>query len=156
MTLSKKGPKMSMGRVPIEIFGVSKFFYRNFVKKNFRGRSRVVQIDRPDTTRPDTRIQGPDTTRIFLSCRVVSGLANLKRVVSKTDPKNGPKTDPKRIGSGPKRIQKRIQKGSGRFGSKTCRVQNGSIFWKRIQKGSNSKRVQNVSKTDPSKTRQNK
>ena len=27
-----------MGRVPIEIFGVSKFFYRKFVKKNFRGR----------------------------------------------------------------------------------------------------------------------
>ena len=29
---------MSMGRVPIEIFDVSKFFYRNSVKKYFRGR----------------------------------------------------------------------------------------------------------------------
>ena len=38
MDFSKKGPKMPMGRVPIEIFGVSKFFYQNFVKKNFRGR----------------------------------------------------------------------------------------------------------------------
>ncbi len=27
-----------MKRVPIEIFGVSEFFYRKFVKKNFRGR----------------------------------------------------------------------------------------------------------------------
>ena len=27
-----------MGRVPTEIFGVSEFFYRKFVKKNFRGR----------------------------------------------------------------------------------------------------------------------
>ena len=38
MAFSKKGPKMSMGRVPIKIFGVSKFFYQKFVKKNFRGR----------------------------------------------------------------------------------------------------------------------
>ena len=29
---------MSIGRVPTEIFGVSEFFYRKFVKKNFRGR----------------------------------------------------------------------------------------------------------------------
>ena len=29
---------MSMGRSSTEIFGVSEFFYRNFVKKNFRGR----------------------------------------------------------------------------------------------------------------------
>ena len=35
---SKKGPKTSMRRVPTKIFGVSMFFYRNFVKKNFRGR----------------------------------------------------------------------------------------------------------------------
>jgi len=35
---SKIGPKMSMGRVPTKIFGVSEFFYRKFVKKNFRGR----------------------------------------------------------------------------------------------------------------------
>ena len=35
MAFSKKGPKMSMGRVPIEIFGVSKLFFRNFVKKIF-------------------------------------------------------------------------------------------------------------------------
>ena len=35
---SKIGHKMSMGRVPTEIFGVSEFFYRKFVKKNFRGR----------------------------------------------------------------------------------------------------------------------
>ena len=26
-----------MGRVPTKIFGVSEFFYRKFVKKNFRG-----------------------------------------------------------------------------------------------------------------------
>ena len=31
-------PKMLMGRVPTKIFGVSEFFYRKFVKKNFRGR----------------------------------------------------------------------------------------------------------------------
>ena len=30
--------KMSMGRVPTKIFGVSEFFYRKFVEKNFRGR----------------------------------------------------------------------------------------------------------------------
>ena len=35
---SKIGHKMSMGRVPTEIFGVSEFFYRKFVEKNFRGR----------------------------------------------------------------------------------------------------------------------
>ena len=35
---SKIGPKMSMRRVPTKIFGVSEFFYRKFVKKNFRGR----------------------------------------------------------------------------------------------------------------------
>ena len=35
---SKIGPKMSMGRVPTKIFDVSEFFYRKFVKKNFRGR----------------------------------------------------------------------------------------------------------------------
>ena len=35
---SKIGHKMSMGRVPTKIFGVSEFFYRKFVKKNFRGR----------------------------------------------------------------------------------------------------------------------
>ena len=35
---SKIGPKMPMGRVPTKIFGVSEFFYRKFVKKNFRGR----------------------------------------------------------------------------------------------------------------------
>ena len=34
----KVSPKMSMGRVPAEIFGVSEFFYRKFVKKTFRGR----------------------------------------------------------------------------------------------------------------------
>ena len=44
MDFSKKGPKMSMGRVPIEIFGVSKFFYRNFVKKNL-SRSGTPKID---------------------------------------------------------------------------------------------------------------
>ena len=38
MAFSRIGPKMSMGRVPIEIFGVSEFFYRKFVKKKFRGR----------------------------------------------------------------------------------------------------------------------
>ena len=38
MAFSKKGLKMSMGRPPTEIFGVSEFFYRNFVKKIFRGR----------------------------------------------------------------------------------------------------------------------
>ena len=32
------GPKISMGRVPTEIFGVSEFFYRKFVEKKFRGR----------------------------------------------------------------------------------------------------------------------
>ena len=35
---SNIGHKMSMGRVPTKVFGVSKFFYQNFVKKNFRGR----------------------------------------------------------------------------------------------------------------------
>ena len=35
---SKIGHKMSMGRVPTKIFGVSEFFYRKFVKNNFRGR----------------------------------------------------------------------------------------------------------------------
>ena len=35
---SKIGHKMSMGRVPTKIFGVSEFFYRKFVEKNFRGR----------------------------------------------------------------------------------------------------------------------
>ena len=35
---SKIGPKMPMRRVPTKIFGVSEFFYRKFVKKNFRGR----------------------------------------------------------------------------------------------------------------------
>ena len=35
---SKIGPKMSMGRVPTNILGVSEFFYRKFVKKKFRGR----------------------------------------------------------------------------------------------------------------------
>ena len=35
---SKIDHKMSMGRVPTKIFGISEFFYRNFVKKNFRGR----------------------------------------------------------------------------------------------------------------------
>ena len=35
---SKIGHKMSMGWVPTKIFGVSEFFYRKFVKKNFRGR----------------------------------------------------------------------------------------------------------------------
>ena len=29
---------MPMARVPTKIFGVSEFFYRNFVEKNFRGR----------------------------------------------------------------------------------------------------------------------
>ena len=38
MAFSKIGPKMSMRRVPTKIFGVSGFFYRKFVKKNFRGR----------------------------------------------------------------------------------------------------------------------
>ena len=37
-SFSKIGHKMSMGRVPTKIFGVSEFFYRKFVKKNFRGR----------------------------------------------------------------------------------------------------------------------
>ena len=32
------GHKMSMGRVPTEIFGVLEFLYRKFVKKHFRGR----------------------------------------------------------------------------------------------------------------------
>ena len=35
---SKKGVKMSRGRVPTEFFGVSDFFYRKFVEKTFRGR----------------------------------------------------------------------------------------------------------------------
>ena len=35
---SKIRLKISMGRSPTEIFGLSKFFYRKFVKKNFRGR----------------------------------------------------------------------------------------------------------------------
>ena len=35
---SNKGYKLSMGRVPTKIFGVSEFFYRNFAKKNFRDR----------------------------------------------------------------------------------------------------------------------
>ena len=35
---SNIGHKMSMGRVPTKIFGVSEFFYRKFVKKSFRGR----------------------------------------------------------------------------------------------------------------------
>ena len=35
---SKIRHKMSMGRSPTKIFSVSKFFYRNFVEKNFRGR----------------------------------------------------------------------------------------------------------------------
>ncbi len=38
MAFSRIGPKMSMKRVPIENFGVSEFFYRKFVKKNFRVR----------------------------------------------------------------------------------------------------------------------
>ena len=38
MAFSTMGPKMSTRRVPTEIFGVSGFFYRKFVKKNFRGR----------------------------------------------------------------------------------------------------------------------
>ena len=38
MAFSRIGPKMAMKRVPIEIFGVSEFFYRKFVKQNFRGR----------------------------------------------------------------------------------------------------------------------
>ena len=35
---SKIGHKMPMGRVLTKIFGVSEFFYRKFVKNNFRGR----------------------------------------------------------------------------------------------------------------------
>ena len=38
MAFSGIGPKMSMKRVPIEIFGVSEFFYRKFVKKKFSRR----------------------------------------------------------------------------------------------------------------------
>ena len=38
MFFSRRGPKMSRRRVPTEIFGVSKFFYRKFVEKKFRGR----------------------------------------------------------------------------------------------------------------------
>ena len=35
---SNIGHKMSMGRVPTKIFGVSEFFYRKFVKNNLRYR----------------------------------------------------------------------------------------------------------------------
>ena len=38
MFFSEIGCKMSMGRVPTEIFGVSEFFHRKFVKKTFGGR----------------------------------------------------------------------------------------------------------------------
>ena len=35
---SKIGPKMPMWSVQTKIFGVLEFFFRNYVKKNFRGR----------------------------------------------------------------------------------------------------------------------
>ena len=38
MFFSEIGCKMSMGRVPTEIFGVSEFFHRKFVKKTLRER----------------------------------------------------------------------------------------------------------------------
>ena len=69
MDFSKKGPKMPMGRVPIEIFGVSKLFYRKFVKKHFRGRGPQKSMISGFFSKSDSRNFCQLGKTCFLSCR---------------------------------------------------------------------------------------
>ena len=66
---SKIRLKISMGRSPTEIFGLSKFFYRKFVKKNFRGRGPEKSTILGLFSKMDVRnfCQGGKTC--FLCCR---------------------------------------------------------------------------------------